>query len=162
MNNKEQELFEAYKNTSQEVLDNIFLSACFQGDLEQAKFVLSYPKLKNHADIHVNDDVAFSHVCSGGHLEIVKYLLSSNELKDKINIHTQNDMGFRQASVAGNLDIIRYFIFDCDIKKNHHINEYLNRKPNQEIENMFKIRELNKSLKKELGSNEELNKKLKL
>lgn len=93
-NKKEQELYEKYKDLSQEVLNNIFLGACFQGDLEHVKFVLTYPGLKNHADIHIND--------------------------------------------------------------------YLKRKPNEQVENMFKIRDINKNLEKKLSLNKINKKKVKL
>jgi ankyrin repeat protein len=161
-NKKQQELYEKYKDSPQEALDTMFLGACYHGNLEQVKFFLTYPNLKKHVNIHADDDLAFYHACSEGRLEVVKYLLSSKELKENVNIHTENDIGFRAACACQQLEVVKYFIFDCDIKKTKDIKEYLKRKPNEQVRNMFKIRDINKSLEKELVRNEDLSKKMKV
>jgi ankyrin repeat protein len=161
-NQEEQKLYEEYKNLPEEVLNDIFLGACYQGNLELAKFVLTYPSLKNHANIHANDDLSLNHACSEGHLEIVKYLLSSSDLKEHIDIHSDNDIAFRVACSCEQLEVIKYFIFDYNINETKHIKNYLKRKPNEKVENMFKIREVNKNLEKDLSTNQKNENKIKL
>lgn len=143
-NKKQRKLHEEYKDLNEESLKNIYLSACFHGDLELVNFVLTSPTLKLHAKIHQNSDVGFSHACSEGHLDIIKYLLFSPNLKEHIKINTENDIGFRLACVGEQWKVVEYFILECNIEKSDAINQYLEKQPNKKIENMFTMREQKK------------------
>ena len=58
--------------------------------------------------------------------------------------------------------IIKFLIFAINIKKTEQIEKYLTKNPNEQVKNMFKIRELNKRLNNELKSDNIINKKIKL
>ena len=72
-----QELKEKYKKLNKEELNNQFINACKNDDLEIIQYLLARDELTEHADIHAKDDEAFSWACRYGHLEVVKYLLTS-------------------------------------------------------------------------------------
>ena len=92
-----QKLKEKYKKLNQEELNDQFIDSCAYGYLEVVKYLLTSPELKEHADIHAQDDFGFSWACRYGRLEVVKYLLTSTELTEHADIHAQDDLGFRLA-----------------------------------------------------------------
>ena len=57
-----------------------FSWACMNGQLEVVKYLLTSPNLKEHADIHAEDDWGFRWACSEGHLEVVKYLIDDFQI----------------------------------------------------------------------------------
>lgn len=107
-------------------------------------------------------NVMFKDACAQDDLGEVKYLLTSPDLKEYADIHDDNDYGFKLACFKGYLNIIKFLIFDINIKKTEQIEKYLTKNPNEQVKNMFKIRELNKRLNNELKSDNIINKKIKL
>ena len=70
-----QELKEKYKKLNQEELNEQFIDACKNDDLEVIKFLLTSPELKEHVDIHAKDNDGFRSACDQGRLEVVQYLI---------------------------------------------------------------------------------------
>ena len=70
-----QELKEKYKKLNQEELNEQFIDACKNDDLEVIKFLLTSPELKEHADIHAKSDSGFIWACKNGYLEVIKCLI---------------------------------------------------------------------------------------
>lgn len=103
----------------------------------------------------------FRIACLHGDLEVIKYLLTSSDLKQQADIHFQRDVGFKYAC-QNSLDIVRFFVFDMNIEKTLTIKQYLKKFPNEQVENMFKLRELNQKLEKELDSANIRNKQIKV
>jgi hypothetical protein len=130
--------------------------ACYSGNLELVKYLLTSKDLKTHVNIHTNylgsDDYSLLISCQYGHLEIVKYLTSSPDLKEHVNIHTNKDRPLFLAYEKGFLDIVKYFIFDLNIEKSEFIKNNLKKQPIEEIENWFELRELKQELQSELSS----------
>ena len=130
--------------------------------LEIVKYLLPNPDLKEHANIHADNDSGFRLACANGHLEIVKYLLTSHELKEHANIHADNDSGFRLACFDGHLELVKYLILDMSIEKTKHIEDYLNENQDnkcvKEAIELFKIREFNQKLNNDLENKEKKNK----
>jgi ankyrin repeat protein len=97
-------------------IDNTFVYACSNGDLNMVKSLLS----EHHIDIHHKNELAFSEACRNGHLEVVKYLISLNM---NINIHAKDEDAFREACRYGRLKIIKY-LWEIDktfkIKRNNY------------------------------------------
>lgn len=121
-----------------------FQSACSKGDIKQVKFLakklnikinnlnrglefatifghfdivqylLTSNELKEHADIHYNDDTALLNCCKYGHLVLVKYLLESPELKEHSNIHVEiadmKQYPFLIAAEYSQNNIVKYFM----------------------------------------------------
>lgn len=153
---------EDYINLTNKKIEEKFIKYCNSGHLDIVKYLLTSPDLKEHVDIHACNDGGFQWACLNGHLDIVQYLLTSPELKDHVNIHTAKDYGFQWSGINNHFNIIQYLILDMNIKKTKDIQEYLKEYPNEQIENMFKLRDLNKKLEKELVSDKINNKKMKV
>ena len=116
-----QELKEKYKKLNQEELNEQFIDACAQGQLEIIKYLLTSAELTEHADIHAENDLGFRNACYQGHLEIVKYLLTSAELTEHADIHSRNDLGFRSACLAGHLEIVKYLLTSPELTEHANI-----------------------------------------
>ena len=112
-----QELKEKYKKLNQKELNEQFIDACKNDDLEVIKFLLTSPKLKEHADIHASNDEGFRSACAQGHLEVVKYLLTSPELKEHADIHAKDDEGFIWACKNGHLELVKYLLTSAELKE---------------------------------------------
>ena len=82
----DQELKEKYKKLNQEELNDQFIDACAQGQLEIIKYLLTSPKLKKHANIHDRNDWGFIGACEQGRLEVVKYLIIDMNIDKTIHI----------------------------------------------------------------------------
>ncbi len=119
-----QELKLQFQSYDQEQLNDAFIDACRNGDLEIIRYLLTSSELKEHADIHINDDDGFHWACASGYLEIVRYLLTSPELKEHVDIHSENDGGFRWACEKGHLDIVRYLLTSSELTEHSDIHAY--------------------------------------
>ena len=153
---------ELYKTLTQEQLNKVFINSCQKGHLEIVKYLLTSPDLKEHADIHADNDYGFRWACSRGQLEIVQYLLTSADLKEHADIHADNDEGFRLACANGQLEIVKYLILDMSIEKTKHIEDYLNKNQDnkcvKEAIELFQISQLNTKLNNDLEHKEKKNK----
>ena len=145
-----QELKEKYKKLNQEELNNQFINACQNDDLDIVQFLLTSPGLKEHADIHARSDLGCVWACYEGCLEIIKYLLTSPELKKHADIHAENDVGFIWACYESRLEVIKYLIIDMNIDKTTYIETYLNEnKDNKTVKQaieLFNTRDLHHQL----------------
>ena len=66
---------EDYKKFNKNDLDEVFVSACSAGDLDVVKYLLESDELKEHADIHAENDFGFILACNNGHLDVIKWLI---------------------------------------------------------------------------------------
>jgi len=142
--------------------DSVFDAACIQGNFELVKYLTSSPELKIHSSIYSNDCIGFRHACEFGNLDIIDFLLFSPELKNHINLNKIGDLAFQRSLIFNKLDVVHYFIFKANIKKTNEIVELIKDFPNQQVEDWFKMREINEDLKEELTSNKNITKKLKI
>lgn len=101
----------------------------------------------------------FITACRIGEFDTVKYLLHSDELKEHADIHTKNDYGLIRACQNKHLDIVRYFIFDINIEKTKDIIRFLINRSDEQVFNMFKLRDIKEQLEKEFTSDKLDNKK---
>ena len=58
-----QELKEKYKKLNQEELNDQFINACKNDNLDIVKYLLTSSELTEHADIHAADDLGFIVAC---------------------------------------------------------------------------------------------------
>ena len=162
----DQELKEQYKKLNQKELNEQFIDACQNSDLDIVKYLLTSPKLTEHADIHARSDEGFMWACYQGHLEIVKYLMTSPELTEHADIHARNDWGFIWACENGHLEVVKCLIIDMNIEKTNYIETYLNenkyKKYVQQTIELFNIRDLHHQLNENIKDNKETVKKMKI
>ena len=119
MNNK-------YLPMNSSELGEELITACFMGDLNTVKYLLTSPELKEHADIHHTDKYGQNSLmwaCTRSHIDIVKYLLTSSDLKEHSNINNKDKDGVNVLIIAcrnGYLDIVKYLLTSSDLKE--HVN----------------------------------------
>ena len=88
-------------------LNGELLNACYGGNLDLVKYLLTSPDLKEHADIHAKNSESFINAISNGHVEIIEYLiwdykiektehveqyLVEKEMKDILNTFEKRDL----------------------------------------------------------------------
>ncbi len=151
---------------------DVIANVCESGNVELLSYLLeskdleihkekliSDPSLKNHLKKQLNQGLV--RACRRGHLNIVKYLTKNLEEEFYADIHCFKDSPVKEAFFGGNLNILEYLIFDVDIQKTNEIEEFLigietNKQSTphpisfEKLENLFKARDFNKKLQKEL------------
>ena len=110
-----------YKTLTQKQLNDVFINSCARGHLEIVIYLLTSADLKEHANIHADNDEGFRLACANEHLEIVKYLLTSADLKEHADIHAYNDYGFRLACENGHLEIVKYLLTSAELTEHADI-----------------------------------------
>ncbi len=99
-----------FQTYDQEKLNEALIDACKEGNLHIIKYLLTSLELKEHADIHAQNDWGFICACENGHLDVVRYLLTSPELKDHADIHAKNDRGFQWAFNNEHWEVVQYLL----------------------------------------------------
>ena len=85
-----------YKTLTPKQLNEVFIDSCAYGYLEVVKYLLTSPDLKEHADIHADNDEGFIWACVNGYLELVKYLIldmsieKTKHIEDYLNKNQDN------------------------------------------------------------------------
>jgi hypothetical protein len=158
-------LKDRYINYSQKAINELFIIACRNNDLEKVEFLLTSKDLPFNAQINMPSSQCFGIcVASGsGNNDIVKFLATSPKLKELADIHIDNDNAINSAIFSGNKELIRFFIIDMNVKKTQNIIESMDSFDDDNYaKNLFEMRELNKDLNSNLLSNDKLNKKVKI
>jgi hypothetical protein len=103
-----------------------------------------------------------ANLCSAGNLDVLEYIFGNEDIKKHVDIHAADDKAFTQAFEDNHTDILKYFIFKLQIEMTSTIKNLIKSEPL--IINMFKLRELNKTLNKDLEIKQinPTNKKLKV
>lgn len=107
-------------------LNTALIKACFDGELEKVKYLLTSHELKFNAQAQCHDgdyDLSFplKQAAFNGHFEIIKYLLTSPDLNEHADIHFENDDAFYIACTRGHLDIIKYMLTSPELKEHADI-----------------------------------------
>lgn len=144
------------------ILDHSLETSCTYGYFDVVQYVLTSKELSKHANIFYDDNSPLIQACAGGHLDIVKYLLTSLDLIEHSNLHAKGDQAFKFAAKYKQYDIVKYLIVELNIPKSKEIKDYLISRPDTKIEELFKLRELNKDLEKDLPMNDSKNRKNKI
>jgi hypothetical protein len=97
--------------------------------------------------------------CSFGFLEIVEYIFKNPKVEGNVFNNSEENINrlFEECIYNGNSNLIRYFIFEHDTPKSESLQKLLKDitgPERRQIEGFFELRETNKSLHKELVSNE--------
>lgn len=138
-----------------------FLMASAAGNIEVMKYLI------NNCEVDSNTkNYGLKVAVETNKIDSVKYLLTSPELKEHANIYYDGENIFKEANllriVGKDSTILEYLIFDFKIEETDEIKAYLQRDSNPVVENMFKLRQLNKELEKELTNKSLTSHKVKL
>lgn len=139
-----------------------FKMACRFGHLEVVKYLLTYDELNEQPYSNSSQNEGFITASVNEHLDVVKYLLTSPDLIKHAHIHTKQDLAFCLACDKNNTKLIEYFIFDFNIEKTEDIKRFFKKNPNKEIETMFKTRDLYNQLEKDMPSDKDHKKVIKV
>lgn len=99
-----------YKN------DWILQEACYNGNLDLVKFLLTSEDLKEKANIHAEGDSPLLHACKERKYDVLVFLLASEDLKEKADIHAQEDYVFELAVKNDDSDIVRFLLSSSLLK----------------------------------------------
>lgn len=143
------EIINKYHTQNDDFLNKAF---CYSAryNLESVQYLLTSPELKFHPDFNFNHNNALYESLVVERIDIVSYLLTSPELEKHPFIHDNDDICFTNMCSIEKYSVIEYLIFDYGIEKTSAITQFLKDWPNPLVENMFKKRDLNQELNKEL------------
>jgi hypothetical protein len=105
--------------------NGVLVSACFSGNIELVKYLLTSHETKNHFDINDDYDSVLSSACEAGHLHIVKYLFESPELEKHPQIpfvNTANNNPVVLSVQSKNLELFEYLISVSKDKDDRFLN----------------------------------------
>ena len=138
------------------------LYCCSLGHLDILKYIVdSFPDEPLISRGLQNGNLLVA-ACEDGHIEVVKYLLESSQLQINFELEGNQYKLFTSAYDNSQFEVLSYFIVDLDLKKTDSIKEHMAKTFKPEVDNIFNMRDLNKSLKEELNDNQPHNKKLKV
>lgn len=127
-----------YSHYSQKELNEKLVSASFHNDLPLIKYLLTSPKLKQHAQINA-DSRFIANICSHQDLNTLKYVLTSSELKEHANLNIDSERALCCAIYSVNIPMIKYLLNSPELKK--HSNLYADHYGDKlVIENIFRVR----------------------
>lgn len=121
-----------YYQLTQRERELAFIQACKKGLLEDVKYLLTSPELKNMVvdiscpnEFGVKED-GFRAACYGGKLEVIKYLLTSSDLTVHSDILTENGSCLYFASVTAHFDVVEYLLTHPKLNQFHDLTNRLN------------------------------------
>lgn len=132
--------------------------------IESLQYVLSQPQAEEFLKKEIRFPNLIKNACENGQVEILEYLVSFPKLQvnNQSYLFINPTAMLKSAIVYEQKEIIRFLICNLDIEKNDEIIDYLKNNPNQEIDKLFALKELNKTLNSELKIEENNTKRLKL
>lgn len=115
------EVYKLFRESNQAQLNSHLEYACYSGNLDHVRYLLTSPELTEHADINYDNGNPLSTACYCGKFEVVKYLLTSPDLKESCNIHAANDDAIAFAARGGHLDIVKYLAESPELKEHANV-----------------------------------------
>jgi hypothetical protein len=120
-----------------------------------------------HQNMHKEELTgSFVVACNIGDLDAIKSLLENPDFEKHVDVHFNNDVAFQWILCNNRFEVMKYLILEYQIDKTKKIKEYLTtfRKESiiKEAIRLFELQELNSSLNKELTTNDNKNRKIKL
>jgi hypothetical protein len=124
------------------------------------KHVLNHNKAKDFLNYEVKFPILLQSASEFNNVEAIRYIITFAELMEngQSYLYENADKTLCFAIHYGNVEMVRFLVCEMDLDKNKDVKN----KPNKEIYNIFKLKELNKTLNAELKSENASTKKLKL
>jgi hypothetical protein len=128
------------------------------------KYILNHEKSKEFLNYELRFPDLLQVSAQFNNVEALKYLITFPRLIEngKSYIYEHADKTLCFAIAYENVEVSRFLICEIDLKKTKDVRDALKNKPNKEITKIFKLKELNESLQKELISKGNSAKKIKL
>lgn len=135
--------------------------ACFNGHLNLVKYLVGSSDLKENIAVSANEYGGLNSACLSGYLDVVQFLFKfiDNQLPNINEIHAN---ACRNATINKHYDVISFLIVNQNMQRTQEFNNWLKEHPDEQIEKIFELRELNKSLNHDLVIDEKLNNKKKM
>lgn len=163
------EFYLQFRKLSQNKLNIEVIQACQNYEFEKLKYLLTAPELKKHAQINYKGgNSLLETACILGNFPAVNFLFTSPELKGQLDKNASTDGSFspdffdnpfNYAVVGKHYDIVKFFIFDMNVEKTELMDYFLKKLEHANIDNWFKMRELNKNLQEDLPNEDIKNNK---
>lgn len=115
-------LYEKFITLEQYELDQHFVDACRENNLEVIRYLLTSPELNIHANISNNSDLALRLAAKEGHLDIIKYLLLSPELAIHANVETNNHYAMKTSCVNKHYEMLHFLLTQAYPQENRENN----------------------------------------
>ncbi len=107
-------IYDRYKGKRIDALNDCFIDACTNGDLEAVKYLLTSEELVINAQINTQNNDGIFWATVNNHIDIVEYLLTSPDLEEKASISKNT---FISACAEGKLELIQFFLTSPKIVK---------------------------------------------
>lgn len=108
---------EYFNTLSQDDLNDEYILACKNKEIDKVKYLLTSPELRFHANINSSNGEALRIACIQGNLPIVEYLLTSPDLKKHAYYTTNNYDSLASACFYGKVDIVDFFFTHPKLKE---------------------------------------------
>lgn len=133
-------------------------------EIESLKYILNQPQSEDFLKIEIRFPNLIRNACEHGHMEILQYLMSFPKLQvnNESYLFINPTEILKSAIVYEQAEVVKFLIFNLNLEKNNEIIDYLKKNPNQEINNLFALKELNKTLNSELKIEQNNKKRIKL
>ena len=110
-----------YISKNQDEINECFMKACLEGDLNLVKFLSEDPDLPfkgENLTFQDNIGVKISNVeaCIGNNLDVLKYLFSLDENKRSSYLENRSATALSVAAAYGHLDIVSFILTDNDLE----------------------------------------------
>jgi ankyrin repeat protein len=130
--------------------------ACFNGHLDLVKYLVASPDLKENISVSANDYGGLNSACLSGYLDVVQFLFEfiDPKLPNIADIYTD---ACANAATNKHYHVISFLVIDKDMQRTEELNEWLKKHPDENVEKIFALRDLNKNLNNELVVDEHLN-----
>jgi hypothetical protein len=103
------DLFNLFDGCDIWLLNDYFIQACEDGELDKVKYLLTSPNLAENVSISYKSDQALRNACKHGHLDI------------HANLHHDHDTSFVLACYSGNLDLVKYLLTSEELSSHPNI-----------------------------------------
>jgi hypothetical protein len=136
----------------------LYNASCFDR-LDIVEYILENFSSNPSIQMSIMNGQMLNSACEYGNLNILQYYFNSPKFINHSHREIHKEDLFKIALNGQNMEILQYLIIDLELKKNKVIKEALVKKGNDEVEKLFTIRDLKKSLEENLPKDDNRNSK---
>lgn len=121
------ELYEKYKDLPRDALDLKLITACYNGNMDEIRYLLTSPDLEEHADLHYANDKATMIAIAEQNTDILKYFIFELNIERSYFIEFYMNMLLVNPNVAKKVEIVK------EMFEKRTLNEQLNKELDSDI-----------------------------